>query len=234
MIKCVTAQPSKKSMITKVISFDFDGVFVQDSDAVFKRQAWKVALAPYEGRYELFLAEGNSLYGSGKPGGRVEILRHVYQRLGEPAHTLDARVGEAAKTFDDYVQKKIREAGVVPGARELLLTLSQHGLPLYLNSGTPTSALERSAHNLTIDHFFRGILGSTQSKVDNLLFIIKQERAVPAQILVVGDGDSDVTAAREVGCPFVGIANNWNRWGSEEPFPVVADLFDLATHIISE
>jgi len=204
----------KKQMI-KTISFDFDGVFVLDSEAVFKKKAWDLALGKYGDSYKPFLREGNSMFGSGKSGGRTEIFRYIYKKLGEPEESLDRLVKEGSETFDKYVQDKILEAGLVPGAMEMLKSFSTKGLSLYLNSGTATNALKRSAKNLKIDRFFKGILGSTRGKTENLLFIASQENVNPEEILVVGDGDSDFKAALELGCPFVGVANKWNEWSSK-------------------
>jgi phosphoglycolate phosphatase-like HAD superfamily hydrolase len=223
----------------KVISFDFDGVFVRDSEAVFKKAAWSVAFASYIGirRYEPFLKEGNALFGSGKPGGRKEIMQYVFEKLGEPAESIKDLVEKSAKAFDDYVQRKIMEAGLVPGSREMLEDLSGRGILMYLNSGTATSALITSAKNLQISDFFRQIFGSTEepfggSKVVNLHVMGRWEKVRRKEILFVGDGESDIKAAREFGCSFLGFSNRWNNWEAEKkPFPVITDLRDVAKYL---
>lgn len=214
-------------MTTQAVAFDFDGVFVRDSEAVFKAEAWGEVLAAYHGRYEHHLREAQLRYGHGQPGGRVGILRYVYEALGEPASVVEALIERSARAFDDRVQARIVAAGLVPGAREMLRTLKQRGLSLYLNSGTPTAALLVSARNLNISGFFQEILGSTNSKVDNLKHIADRERVPPASIVVVGDGDSDVAAARGVGCRFVGVSHRWNRWGQAQGFPTITDVGDV-------
>ena len=224
-------------METKVVSFDFDGVLVADSDAVFKKEAWEKVLAFAEGRYEPFLEEGKGMFGSGKPGGRVDILQHVFRGLGIPTDAIPGRAEEAARVFDEYVQAKILGAGLVPGAMETLEELSRRGVPLYLNSGTPTSALTLTARNLDISRFFAGILGSTAepqggSKVHNLRIIKEKEAVVPTEILFVGDSDSDAQAAAEFGCRFLGVSNRWNGWEAEgRAFPLVADLRDVMRYL---
>lgn len=224
-----TCLKGEKSM--KALVFDFDGVFVLDSDGIFKKEAWGRALALYGERYKPYLDEGNSMFGFGKSGGRMEIFRYICERLGEPADRLDELVAKAGKVFDEYVQKRILEAGLVSGAMEMLESLSVQGLSLYLNSGTATDALKRSAANLKIDHFFNDILGSTKSKVDNLLSVVAREHTEPMNIVVVGDGDSDIKAAKEVGCGFIGVSNRWNKWGEDNnkpfPLPLVTDLRDI-------
>ena len=215
----------------QVVVFDFDGVFVLDSDAVFKKEAWGIALQRWPG-YETFLKEGNQLYGSGKPGGRIEIMGYIFECLGEQAEMIPMLVQSAAQAFDDHVQTRIRDAGLVPHALEMLEELWNRGIRLYLNSGTATSALQRSARNLKINHLFSAILGSTKepfggSKTENLQYVADQEQVGPAAILMVGDGESDYQAALEFGCNFVGIANKWNQWGKEKPFSLITDLQDV-------
>jgi phosphoglycolate phosphatase-like HAD superfamily hydrolase len=221
----------------KAINFDFDGVLSLNADGKHKPDAYAVVLGRYSERYKLALQEARSLYGYGKAGGRREILQHTLHVLGEAPESINSLAEIASQEFDNYVQSKILEDGLVPGALQVLEELSMHGIPLYLNSGTATSALLLSAKNLRIDRFFKGILGSTNSKVENIHFIANEEGITDfSSILVVGDGDSDVSAAQQLGCPFIGIANVWNGWvDKEQPFTVVThlekipDLLELST-----
>ncbi len=221
----------------KVASFDFDGVFVLDSDAVFKKEAYEKIFSGYQGRHGAALSEAKVLFGSGKPGGRGEVLRYVFRKLGEPENTLEMRVKKESLSFDRYVQEKIASAGLVPGSVEMLNDLSRRGVALYLNSGTATAALSESALNLGIAGFFKMILGSTPepvggSKAENLRFILEKEGIGPDGMLFVGDSDYDAEAARECGCRFLGVSNRWNRWkAGEKPFPLVEDLRDVARHL---
>ncbi len=220
----------------KLISFDFDGVFVRDSDAVYKKEAWGIAFRDYSG-YEPFLAEGNNLYGHGKKGGRTEIMRHIFQRLGKSEEEIPVLIESTAAVFDEYVQACILKTGLVPGAREGLEAVIKLGIPLYLNSGTATGALKRSAKNLNIEHFFAAILGSTPeplggSKVENLSYFAQKERAAPQEILFIGDGETDFKAAKEFGCRFVGVANIWNKWhGTMQPFHLITSLQEIEDYL---
>lgn len=211
---------------TKVVVFDFDGVFVLDSDGIYKPEGWAHAFQSYRGRYLPLLMKGNKMFGSGKPGGRIEIMEFMFRGLGEPEAAIPDLVAKAAQVFDDHVQARIKEAGLNAGALEMLQTLKHRGLALYLNSGTQTKALETSARNLGIIDYFNGIFGSTQSKLSNLIEIARREGVLPTQILVVGDGDSDYKAATEFGCPFLGYSNEWNGW-EDEATPFADKVDDL-------
>ncbi len=216
----------------KAVSFDFDGVMTLDSDAIHKKNAWGIALADYPG-HEEHVRVGNTLYGNGKPGGRVEILRYVLEQHGVAADRIEKEVRNASAVFDEHVQTKILEDGLVPGAYEMLETLHARGIALYLNSGTATAPLRTSARNLGIDRFLKESLGSTKDpvgggKVENLTYIAVSENLSPNNILMVGDGASDLRGAEQFGCPFLGVANRWNEWDKvEQLFPFVTDLREI-------
>jgi phosphoglycolate phosphatase-like HAD superfamily hydrolase len=221
----------------QVAVFDFDGVFVEDSEAVFKQDGWKVSLKEYEGRYEKHLAEAHTLFGHGKSGGRVQLMQYVFAQLGVPSEKIAPLVENTVQVFDDYVQAKILEVGLVRGALEALEGLEHRGRPIYLNSGTATPALRLSAHNLGVDRFFKSILGSTPepvggSKVENLQHVLAVEKVKSRKVLMIGDSDSDYQAALDVGCRFLGVANRHNKWATHrKPFPMVEELRDVSGFI---
>lgn len=214
------------------MAFDFDGVIALNGAGLHKPAAYDVVLGSYGEDYKLAQLEAETLYGSGKKGGRKEILEYVFRKMGESEEAIEAFVAKALEQFDEYVQEGILKDGLVVGVLPALKELSRRGISLYLNSGTATEALKLSARNLNIDCLFVGILGSSASKVDNLLYIAEKEGADFPEILVVGDGDSDVEAARELGCSFIGVTNCWNQWVKEEkPFPLVTDLREILGYI---
>jgi phosphoglycolate phosphatase-like HAD superfamily hydrolase len=230
----------------KAAVFDFDGVFVLDSDAIFKRDAWGVALSAFDRtEWEPLLREANSIFGHGKPGGRKEILEHVFRGLGKDEGDIEQLVANASALFDAHVQTEIKKAGLVPGAREMLEQLKTREIVCFLNSGTATSALIRSAENLGIAGYFDGIYGSTKEmtdtgtelpgggKIENLERVEKAGFS-RVEIIVIGDGVSDLEAAKKFGCRFLGIANKWNRWDeSRLDFEYVQNLTMVSDKVLS-
>lgn len=90
----------------------------------------------------------------------------------------------------------------VPGASGILEWLSSEGIPLYLNSRTPTEALNRIVTLRNLTHYFSGIYGVSASKLENLRHIQELAQAKPDEILFVGDSEDDRKAAAELGCHF--------------------------------
>lgn len=216
-------------MITAIV-FDFDGVIVQDSE-FFKQEAWRIVFSPYGEKAMEWFREAEEKYGGGRGGDRFDILRHIYQRLGEPAHTIPSLVKEGAATFNLYLQKRILEVGVKRSNRGALEELSK-SYALYINSATPEKELEQTVVHLKLDSVFKRVLGRPSNKVQNLRFIAKTEDVKPQNILFVGDGDRDHDAARDFGCHFLGYANDWNKWtGSDKQFPLVTNLRDVITRV---
>ncbi|MDB5224642.1 MAG: hypothetical protein JWO43_264 [Candidatus Adlerbacteria bacterium] len=213
-------------MNVQVIVFDFDGVIVSHSE-FFKEVAWLQVFAPYTGRYEAAFAEARLMYGWGKKGDRFDILRHVYEKIGEPAELIPALVESGARMFDVLVQKSILEAGAVPGAADVLAQLNSQ-YPLYINSGTAQLALARSIQSLGLMSHFKGTLGGPTSKSENMRTISEQTSTGLDAILLVGDSVGDTTAALETRCQFIGVANEWNRWDrNPQTFPLIRDLREL-------
>ncbi|KKW35744.1 hypothetical protein A2852_01285 [Candidatus Adlerbacteria bacterium RIFCSPHIGHO2_01_FULL_54_23] len=207
--------------MTRIRVLDFDGVVARRSE-FFKKEAWALVFAHYGARHEPFLREAS--------GDRFSILEKVYEKLGESPEHIPTLVQDGSRVFDEYVQRKISEAGVDNETRLGLADLSDAG-SLYINSATPTGALKRSVRQLRIEEYFTDVLGRPRNKVENFKEIAARERAKPAEILFVGDGDNDYAAAQEFGCAFLGFANDWNNWAEAwKPFPVVSNFNKIKSH----
>lgn len=208
--------------------FDFDGVLVEDSDEIFKNEAWTKILSPWAGTYEEHFATAKTLYGYGKPGGRREIVDYILSRIGLLEPELSVISHALVLQFSESVFQQISAAGLVPGARDTLQSLHDVGCVLALNSSTPTYDLLRVATSLGIDRYFAQILGSTKepqggSKVENLETIATSVSTTKAEMVMIGDSMSDYTAAIEFGCAFVGIHNRHNLWNTKDlPFPIAS------------
>jgi phosphoglycolate phosphatase-like HAD superfamily hydrolase len=210
----------------KAIVFDFDGVLVSHSE-FFKEEGWKKVFAPYASTYEPYFIEASSRFSFGKKGDRFDILRYVYERLRVDA--IEDHIATGAALFDSYVQERILNVGLAPGARDTLEILSTR-FPLYVNSGTATIALQRSVKALDIDLYFKLVLGGPASKSENMHRVASLEETLPTHLLLIGDSRGDVVAAEETGCAFIGVANEWNTWSLEKKaFTCIQALPDIVS-----
>ena len=101
------------------------------------------------------------------------------------------------------------------------------GFPLYLNSRTPTKALNRLVTLRHLTHYFSGIYGASASKLENLGHIQELAQAKPNEILFVGDSEDDWEAAAELGCHFAGVILGENNRFRQIPSLHVTNLEEL-------
>jgi len=102
-------------------------------------------------------------------------------------------------------KQAIKTCPKVPGASGILAWLTSEGIPLYINSRTPTEALYRLVTLRHLRQYFSRIHGAPASKLENLRHVQELTQAKPDEILFVGDSEDDRKAALEVGCHFEGI-----------------------------
>lgn len=210
----------------KAIVFDFDGVIVRQSE-FSKQEVWEELFPLGTPEREEF-SKAEKLYGGGRGGDRFDIIRYVYENVPKlRGTTLESIVADTECHFDETVQMRIVNEGILAHDKQTLVELSR-SRSLYLNSATPVDALKRTLQNLGLEGVFKGVLGRPLSKVENFRRVAAEEDLSPAEILFVGDSEADVKAAKEFGCLFVGLGNDWNTWqeGGKE-FPIVKDLAEV-------
>jgi phosphoglycolate phosphatase-like HAD superfamily hydrolase len=209
----------------KAIVLDFDGV-ITDSNAL-KQKAFFDLFNDLDSKDKMDYVLKNKLGRS-----RYEILREVFSRTGKKQSEIDNLVNEYVVKYDDAVQAGIFSSGLFPGVLEFLEKFSEK-YPLYLNSDTPEEALKKTAKNLGIEKFFKGICGFPATKEENLQKVIGETDAKGEEILVIGDGEVDYQSARAFNCRFIGIANDFNNW-DDKNFPVVKSLNEAGDMIKSK
>lgn len=213
----------------KVIVFDHDGVIVRLSELV-KMGAWGfVANHPDIGNRTV-IAEGEDHCVRIK-GNRFDVLEYAFKKLGKPEQEIPRLVKIHAKRFNDIIQEGIRTLGVTDEDRETIRNLSLQ-CPLYINSGTTEKEMNETITVMGLGPYFKGVFGQPTKKVPNLERAMRAECVTPEEMLFIGDGKGDYDASRVFGCHFLGLANSWNEWASEEtPFPKIFSLSEIQIHL---
>ena len=106
--------------------------------------------------------------------------------------------------YSEAVRAGIATATEVHGASRLLAELRDRNVPTFINSATPTSALQDAVKARGWDRFVSAALGAPEGggdKVDNLAEIARRAGCAAAEVAHVGDGANDAsrrgaTAAR--------------------------------------
>ncbi len=197
-------------MIGAVV-FDFDGVIVESGD--IKTDAFVELFADRPEHFEAIRTHHLANVGIS----RYEKFRWIYANLfHEPLS--DEQSAELGERFSALVLDKVLASPFVPGALEVLQEL--HGrLPLYVASGTPEPELLHIVAARELAGFFEGVHGSPTNKADVLRRVAARHELAPAEVLMVGDGESDHRAARAAHTSFYarrtpGVAAYWDAVGA--------------------
>ncbi len=205
----------------RAVVFDFDGVIVESVEA--KTAAFLTLFAD-------------------RPDLHDAIRRHHLEHLGRSRHEKLAWIHRAllrdpldadglerlAERFSALVFEATVACPPVPGALETLAALAAAGLPAFVASGTPEHELRAIVERRGLAPRFAGVWGSPTPKPQILWRILAERALRPEELILVGDGVSDLRAAREVGVPFALRETEAQAdLLGDLPVPRVADLFPL-------
>jgi len=133
---------------------------------------------------------------------RFEKFRWIYRELLE-RELSDAQSEALGHRFSELVASVARTCPEVPGAGTTLTALHYSGIPLFVASGTPQAELEEVIAHRGWTELFAAIYGSPRTKPEMLSAIAATVDSAPSRLLFVGDGASDLEAARQAGSHFV-------------------------------
>ena len=145
------------------------------------------------------------------------------------------------------------ETLTVPGTYELLSMLQNHGLALYLASGTDETYVKSEARLLKVDHYFEGHIYGAQrdykafSKKMVIERILRENQLAGSQLLGFGDGYVEIENVKAVGGTAVGVASDeaerqgideWKRErlkraGADVIIPDYRNLDDLEAYLFA-
>lgn len=206
------------------IVLDFDGVVV-DSNAL-KYEAWNLIFATESRQINAALAH---VLASSREVSRYEILQRIGTRVGLTSGNLIRFVNGYAARYQKMVEDEILRT-YRPEQGRALERLSANSR-LYLSSATPQAPLEQTVMALGLNRSFSSIYGSPPGKTERLRQLLSEWRASPAQVLVVGDGESDRASAIATGCRFIGIPNMFNQWSRATGIELVESLVALPDYL---
>jgi phosphoglycolate phosphatase len=192
--------------MTDCVVFDFDGVLV-DSNAV-KRRAYRDIFADAPGSEPVVEA----VLQSDTEDDRFGVIRAILRGLREGRSTAgeqDLLVAEYGERYNTICEEHAATCDEVRGASSALARLAQRHA-LYIISATPEEPLRRIVKRRNWSRYFREVLGRPRTKGENLARVIRREGIQGQRIVFVGDGRRDLDAAREAGCRFVGVRNEFN------------------------
>lgn len=187
-------------MISVVIC-DFDGVLVESVDV--KTQAFAKL---FDNQPEDIIRKIIAYHEENGGVSRYEKFKYFYKHfLKKPLD--DKTLMKLGAKFSDIVLEEVINAPYVKGAKETLEFLYKE-IPLFVASGTPHDELLTIISERKMGKYFKGVFGSPKAKSLIITQVIREEKVMPENVVMVGDAMSDYRSAVETGVNFVGRERN--------------------------
>lgn len=180
-----------------LIVFDCDGVLLESVDA--KTRAFHKLAEPFGAEAQDRLALYHHLHGGVS---RYEKIKWMYQEFtGRPC--TEEELQQAGNRFAELAVGEVLAAPFVTGALEVLERW--HGkVPLLVCSGTPEAELGMILEKRGLAKYFAGWRGTPPAKEILLQQIVRDMQVDPADVVMVGDADTDLRAAEAAETRFYG------------------------------
>jgi len=202
------------------VVFDFDGTLV-DSNALKRACFFDVARTHRNG--EATMADVLASV----TGDRFAIWTAFASAMGLPDEAGD----RLARNYSDAVDAAVAGAAEMPGATDLLATLSASPVAVFLSSATPEANLAAIVERRGWRRHFDGVYGRPASKAETLRRHVLPLAGAPHRVAIVGDGADDRANAAETRCRFFPVGEARGAPAGSEP---VYALADLAAHFLPD
>lgn len=217
----------------KAIIFDFDGVII-DSMGI-KSDAFASVYAKY-GKEIVDKVVAHHLKNGGMS--RYKKFKYYHQTFLNQTIT-DEEIKQLDAQFSAYVMSKIDKVPFVKGVIEFL-EANKSFYKYYISSGTPEYELKKVVDLLKIAHYFDGIYGSPDDKIQHITAILKQTKLHPKMVLFIGDGMFDKIAAEKTYVNFLARISSQDSLLKNERFKIndfteadsVIAMIDAANSIV--
>jgi phosphoglycolate phosphatase-like HAD superfamily hydrolase len=188
-----TAAPAGR---LRAIVFDFDGVILESAD--IKTEAF---LELYREYGEEFVEQVRAHHLANTGISRFKKFAWIAENLlKQPLSEADSvALGERLSSL---ALAKVLAAPMVPGAQTALEQLVQR-MPLFVASGTPQGELDLIVERRGLKRFFREVWGTPAEKPAIVRDLLARYGLTPDQVLFIGDGLSDHSAAMATGLHFL-------------------------------
>ncbi len=197
--------------------FDFDDTLTRGSEGAKWRGFWGVFQE--DGPEALQAAEAYVRAHYGVP--RRQMIEGTVAELARRGIRVKKNPEVLLDEFARLAEKVAIEAPPRLGAETVLKVLSQT-TRVYLNSQTPQESIVRIQIARRWRDYFQRIFGSPPgTKKEHLATIIAAEGVDPDQVVVIGDGASDLEAAMALRTRFIGVRGEFSKFEANEPFPII-------------
>lgn len=205
------------------ILFDFDGTLVDSNQC------------KADGFYEVIsdipdaAQHMRAILADPEIGDRTQIFAALTRRL-LPAEEAELRAGELIAAYTRLTEARVGIAPKRAGALSALDGLRTMGLPIGISSATPRETLKAILVRQQLAPYFRDTYGAPESKVEHIAAFSQELSCAPEQLAYVGDSEVDRVAAAAMGCHFIAVGDDWDRFAAP-PSDLMSDLSALPERI---
>ena len=203
----------------KCVVFDFDGTLVESNE--IKRKVF------YEVTKDIIGADLvlDNLLSDPDAGDRYSIFNALTEKV-KKSNKFSPSAKHLSDKYTQLCENNISKASEIYGALNTLKKLKRSGVNMFISSATPTRTLQRIITMRGWQRFFEEIMGAPEKKEDHLNYILYLTNYSVTEIVYVGDSEVDQKASLSLGCNFIGIGENWNRF-TIKPKVLLSDLEKL-------
>ena len=204
----------------QAILFDFDGVLAECMNV--KTEAFTELYQPY-GKDVVAKVVDHHITNGGIS--RYVKFRYYHENFLNQKIT-DEEVNDLAQQFSDLVVKKVIKSPWVSGSKDLL-DRNYEKIDMYVISGTPQIELRKIVKERNMDHYFKGVYGSPDTKPVISHRIISKYNYNSKKVVYIGDSYSDYENAIEVNIPFIGRLLPGKSSPFPKDIPLISDFTEL-------
>ncbi len=183
----------------KRLFLDFDGVIMDSMEA--KLEAYLFALSPYSPKREAVRKVQRRSAGLSRSK-TLPLMAHECCGIELSA----AQLNECLQRFTEKDEANREHLQMMPGALEFLRQVRDSQQDTWILTGTPQDVIETTLNRFDLRQYFGGVLGSPPGKAEHLRQQLQTLSIRADQGLFIGDSPHDLASAREVGMPFIGLA----------------------------
>tara|TARA_B100000029_G_scaffold514393_1_gene617036 strand:- start:6581 stop:7231 length:651 start_codon:yes stop_codon:yes gene_type:complete len=205
----------------KAVILDFDGTLV-DSNMI-KMKSFFDATEKISGVSDYL----KDLLDAQNGLNRYEIFDRVTAWLGR-ADEMPSLSKELSDRYSGICQLAINNSKEIRGASPLLAQLQNTGMKVFICSATPDEHLLPIVQHREWHSLVEGVYGVPPSKFERIKQLIGKYGYSRREVMMIGDQQSDYSIALALGCRFIGVGNDQQKWDNEYfPKLIVEDLREV-------
>ena len=193
----------------RLVAFDLDGTLVDSAPDILPALNQMMTKL---GKAQVSLTQVQHWLGNGM----AMLIKRALTGELYPCRYDASEFEQAQQLFIGFYQQSNGSATRLFDQVPEVLTQLSALYPLALVTNKPRQFTEPLLQHLAIGHVFKAVwcaddVAKAKPEPDMLLALAKQQQLLPADILLVGDSENDIFAARAAGMPVIALSYGYNH-----------------------